>query len=53
MRKVLEAVGYGLIGGTIYAFLGLIPQKHPAGWPIFWICAIGALAIIIWRKKTR
>lgn len=53
MSKTLELIGFGLIGGTVYAFLGLIPQKDPLGWPVFWACAAGALAIIIYRKKKQ
>ena len=53
MSKILELIGFGFIGGTIYAFVGLIPQKDPIGWPIFWVCACGALAIIIYRKKKK
>ncbi len=53
MSKILELIGFGLIGGTVYAFLGLIPYQHPLGWPVFWGCAAGALAIIIYRKKKQ
>ena len=53
MSKTLELIGFGLIGGTVYAFLGLIPQKDPLGWPVFCGCAVGALAIIIYRNKKR
>ena len=53
MSKFLELIGFGLIGGTVYAYLGLIAQKDPMGWPVFWACAGGALAIIILRKKKR
>ncbi len=53
MIKILELIGFGFVGGTIYAFLGLIPQQDPYGWPVFWSCAGGALAIIIYRKKKR
>ncbi len=53
MSKTLELIGFGLIGGTVYAFLGLIPYQHPLGWPVFWACAAGALAIIIYRKKKQ
>ncbi len=53
MNKILELIGFGFIGGTIYAFVSLIPQKDPIGWPIFWVCACGALAIIIYRKKKK
>ncbi len=53
MSKTLELIGFGLIGGTVYAFLGLILQQDPLGWPVFWACAAGALAIIIYRKKKQ
>jgi hypothetical protein len=53
MIKILELIGLGFIGGTIYAFLVLIPQQDPMGWPFFWGCAGGALAIIIYRKKKK
>ncbi len=53
MSKTLELIGFGLIGGTIYAFLGPILQGDPIGWPLFWACAIGALGVILYRKKMR
>ncbi len=53
MGKALELVGLALIGGTILSFTTLIPQKSEFGWPIFWICAGGALGIILYRKKQR
>ena len=53
MSKLLELIGFGLIGGTVYAYLGLIAQRDPMGWPVFWACAGGALAIIILRKKKK
>ena len=51
VSKILDVIGLALIGGTIYAFLVPIPQQDPTGWPIFWSCAGGALAIILLRKK--
>jgi len=53
VSKLLELIGFALIGGTIYAFLGLIPQQDPIGWPVFWGCAGGTLAIIIYRKRKK
>lgn len=53
MSKILELIGFGCVGGTVYAFLGLIPQQDPLGWPLFWGFAGGALAIIIYRKKKK
>lgn len=49
MSKILELIGFGLIGGTIYAFLGMI--GNPMQWPVFWACAGGALVVILLRKK--
>ena len=48
MSKLLELIGFALIGGTIYAYLGMIGNEFR--WPVFWACAGGALAIIIFRK---
>lgn len=53
MIKILELIGFVFIGGTIYAFLGLIPQGDPLGWPVFWGSAAGALGIIVYRKKKQ
>ena len=53
MSKSLELIGFACIAGTIYAFLGLIAQQNPIGWPVFWGCAAGALGIIIYRKWMR
>ncbi len=51
MIKILELIGLALIGGTIYSFLGM--HESELRWPVFWVCAIGALAIIIYRKRQR
>ena len=51
MIKVLELIGFALIGGTIYSYLGMIGNE--LRWPVFFGCAGGALAIIIYRKKIR
>jgi len=53
MSKKLEFVGFALVGGMIYSFLGLISQEDPMGWTIFWACAIGTLGIILYRKQKR
>ena len=49
MSKFLELIGFACIGGTIYAFLGL-GLRDPIGGPLFWGCAGGALAVIMYRK---
>ncbi len=51
MSKILEIIGFALIGGTIYSYLGMI--GNDLRWPVFWGCAVGALAIIIYRKWMR
>ena len=51
MTKALELVGFALIGGTIISFVGMGDSE--LRWPGFWGCAIGALAIIIYRKQKR
>ncbi|MFB5605008.1 MAG: hypothetical protein ACE5R5_00220 [Nitrosarchaeum sp.] len=51
MIKMLELIGFALIGGTVYSYLGMI--GHELRWPVFFGCAGGALAIIIYRKKIR
>ncbi len=53
MTKGLELVGLALIGGTIVSFIGLIPNVDAGANPVFWGCAIGVLAIIIYRKRQR
>ena len=54
MGKALELVGLALIGGTIISFIpGLIPNFEGGLNPVFWGCAIGALAIIFYRKRQR
>jgi len=49
--KILEIIGLALIGGTIYSFIGMIESE--LRWPVFWSCAGGALAIIVYRNYMR
>ena len=51
MSKIFELIGLALIGGTIYSFLGMSDSE--LRWPVFWTCAIGALAVILYRKRQR
>ena len=51
MGKILEIIGFALIGGTIYSFLGMTESE--LRWPVFWSCAAGALAIIVYRNWMR
>ncbi|MBI3254922.1 MAG: hypothetical protein HYZ55_03395, partial [Nitrosarchaeum sp.] len=47
----LELIGFAVIGGTVYSYLGMIGSE--LRWPVFFGCAAGTLAIIIYRKKIR
>ena len=49
--KILELIGFVLIVGTAYSFLGMIGNE--LRWPVFYGCAGGALMIIIYRKMKR
>ena len=51
MSKILEIIGLILIGGTIYSFIGMAESE--LRWPVFWSCAGGALAIIVYRNYMR
>lgn len=51
MSKILEAIGFAFIAGMVYSLFGG-GESGPI-WPLFWACAVGALAIIIYRKKQK
>ena len=51
MNKILEIIGFALIGGTIYSYIGMIGSEFR--WPVFWSCAVGALAIIVYKRWKR
>jgi len=51
LSKILEMIGFALIGGTIYSFIGMTESE--LRWPVFWSCAGGALAIIVYRNYMR
>jgi len=51
MSKILEMIGFALIGGTIYSFIGMTESE--LRWPVFWSCAGGTLAIIVYRNYMR
>ena len=44
-------IGFVLVGGTIYSFVGMTESE--LRWPVFWSCAGGALAIIVYRNYMR
>ena len=53
MTKSLEVLGIILIAIMALAFVGVLPNIEPGLSPVFWICAGGALIIIIYRKRKR
>ena len=44
-------IGLVLIGGTIYSFIGMTESE--LRWPIFWMCAVGTMAIIVYRNYIK
>ena len=55
MAKLLEIIGLILVAIMSLGFVGVFkPYGIEPGLSIlFWICAVGALLIIIYRKKKR
>ncbi|MCE2508377.1 MAG: hypothetical protein J4G04_03630 [Nitrosopumilaceae archaeon] len=51
MIKLLELAGLAAIGGTIYAFVGMVGSEYR--WPVFLACAGVAVAVIVYRKRLR
>ena len=44
-------IGLVLIGGTVYSFIGMTESE--LRWPVFWTCAGGTIAIIMYRNYIR
>jgi hypothetical protein len=51
MSKILEIIGFGLIGGTIYSWIWMI--DNPLRWPVFLSCAGGAFTIILYNRAIK
>jgi len=49
--KLLEVIGFALIGGMIYALFG--GGKEGPIWLLFWPCAVGVVAINVYRRKKK
>ncbi|HLC24672.1 MAG TPA: hypothetical protein VJJ25_03475 [Nitrosopumilaceae archaeon] len=49
--KLLEIIGLALIGGMIYAMFG--GGKDGPTWSLFWPCAVGVVAINVYRTKKK
>lgn len=51
MIKLLEIIGFVLIGGTIYSYIGM--YNNELRWPVFISCALGTAIIIMYKKRTK
>lgn len=49
--KLLEIIGFGLIGGMIYALFG--GGEDGPIWSLFWPCAVGVVAINVYRARKK
>jgi len=49
--KLLEIIGLALIGAMIYALFG--GGKDGPIWSLFWPCAVGVVAINVYRTKKK
>jgi hypothetical protein len=49
--KLLEIIGFALIGGMIYAMFG--GGENGPIWLLFWPCAVGVVAINVYRRKMK
>ena len=49
--KLVELMGFALIGGMIYAMFG--GGESGPTWPLFWACAVGAVGVNIYRAKKK
>ena len=49
--KLLEIIGFALIGGMIYALFG--GGKEGPIWLLFWPSAVGVVAINVYRTKKK
>ena len=54
MVKMLEVAGLALVGVMILSFVGALRPTIDAGTSaVFWGCAVGALAIILYRRFVK
>ena len=51
MTKTLEAIGFALIGGMIYAMFG--GGSSGPNMTLFWLCAAGTLGVVMYRAKKK
>jgi len=49
--KLLEIIGFALVGLMIYALFG--GGKDGPLWSLFWPCAAGVVAINVYRAKKK
>jgi hypothetical protein len=53
MIKILELIGFVLVGIMILSFVGVLGSDNVGLSPLFWGCAGATLMIIIYRKRKR
>ncbi len=53
MTKILEIIGFVLLGIMTLSFVGVLPTIEPGLSPLFWGCAGATLMILIYRKRKR
>ena len=56
MSKILDFVGFGLIAIMILSFVSFLKPigiESGTSSPVFWVCAIGVLGIIVYRKMKQ
>lgn len=51
MSKILEIIGFVLVGIMILSFVGILGPTNTGLSPLFWGCAGATLLIIIFRKR--
>lgn len=51
MGKTLEAIGFALIGGMLYAMFG--GGTSGPKWLLFWPCAVGVAGIVMYRARKK
>jgi len=51
MSKILEIIGFVLVGIMILSFVGILSPTNAGLSPLFWVCAGATLLIIIFRKR--
>ena len=51
MSKTLEAIGFAVVGGMIYAMFG--GGSNGPNMTLFWLFAVGTLGVVMYRAKKK